>query len=327
MELEELIKSIDIVEFISQFVELEEKGDEFWGLSCFKDENTPSFSVRQDPPVFYDYSSGVGGNVFTFVKHYYKCSSKDAVDILKKYAGFDGEMQAPRQKMAATMTCKRFKQPKATRKESAATILPNDYMERYEKRDDKLVVWEREGISRESLDKFQVYYDSFSDRLVYPIRNIEGKIVNIGGRTLDPLWKEKKQRKYTYFHPWGTLDTIYGLIENMEHVLKSREVILFEGCKSVLLADTWGIKNAAAILTSHLNPHQMKILARLGCRVVFALDKDVRIREDHNISKLKQYVQVEYLWDREDLLDEKDAPVDKGLEVFKTLYEHRLRYR
>jgi len=225
------------------------------------------------------------------------------------------------------MTCKRFKQPKASRKESASTILPNDYMERYEKRDDKLAIWEQEGISRASLDKFQVYYDSFSDRLVYPIRNIEGKIVNIGGRTLDPLWKEKKQRKYTYFHSWGTMDTIYGLVENMEHILKSREVILFEGCKSVLLADTWGIHNAGAILTSHLNPNQMKILARLGCRVVFALDKDVRIREDHNIGKLKQYVNVEYLWDREDLLDEKDAPVDKGLEVFKKLYDQRLRYR
>lgn len=327
MELNDLLERINIVEYLSQYVDLEEHNGEFWGLSPFTKEKTPSFSVRESPPVFYDYSSGIGGNVFTFVKYYNKCSAKDAIDILKKFIGFEGEMQTPRQKMAATMTCKRFKLPKSSRKESASTILPNDYMERYEKRDDKLAVWEQEGISRASLDKFQVYYDSFSDRLVYPIRNIEGKIVNIGGRTLDPLWKEKKQRKYTYFHSWGTMDTIYGLVENMEYILKSREVILFEGCKSVLLADTWGIHNTAAILTSHLNPHQMKILARLGCRVVFALDKDVRIREDHNIGKLKQYVNVEYLWDREDLLDEKDAPVDKGLEVFKKLYEQRLRYK
>ena len=60
-------------------------------------------------------------------------------------------------------------------------------MEKYEKRRDKMSVWEAEGISQESMDKFQVFYDSFSNRLVYPIRNIEGKIVNIGGRTLDPL--------------------------------------------------------------------------------------------------------------------------------------------
>jgi DNA primase len=123
------------------------------------------------------------------------------------------------------------------------------------------------------------------------------------------------------------MDTIYGLFDNLDEILKKREIILFEGCKSVLLADTWGIKNAGAILTSHLNPHQMKILARLGCRVVFALDKEIRIREDHNIQKLKNYVEVEYLWDREDLLDDKDAPVDKGAEVFLKLYDGRLMFR
>lgn len=327
MELDELIKSINIVEFLSQFIELEEKNGEWWGLSCLKDENTPSFSVREDPPVFFDYSSGVGGNVYTFVKYYYKCSSKEAIEILKKYVGFDGEFTAPREKMAATITCKRFKQPKSSRKESASTVLPNNYMERYEKRDDKLAVWEQEGISRESLDKFQVYYDSFSDRLVYPIRNIEGEIVNVGGRTLDPLWKKKKQRKYTYFYSWGSMNTIYGIAENIEYIIQKQEVILFEGCKSVLLADSWGIHNTGALLTSHVSANQLKILARLGCRVVFALDKDVRIRDDHNIGRLKQYVNVEYIYDFSDLLNEKDSPVDKGREVFMTLYEQRLRYR
>ena len=327
MELSDLLESVDILEYISQFVELEQKGDEWWGLSCFREEKTPSFSVRKDPPVFFDYSSGIGGNVFTFVRYYNNCSAKEAVEILKKYAGLDGESVAPREKMAATVTCKKFRKPKQTLKQSKGTILPDNYMERYEERSDKLQAWLDEGISMESLKKFTVKYDSFSDRLVYPIRNLVGKIVNIGGRTLDPEWKAKNLRKYTYFYGWGTMDTIYGLFDNMDEILKKREVILFEGCKSVLLADTWGIRNCAAILTSHLNPHQMKILARLGCRVVFALDKEVRIREDHNIQKLKDYVEVEYLWDKADLLDETDAPVDKGKEVFETLYAERLRYR
>lgn len=327
MELQELIREVDIVDFISQYVELTEKNGEFWGLSCFKDEKTPSFSVRRAPPVFYDYSSGIGGNVYTFVKHYHRCSTSEAVAILKKFAGVEGDVVYPRDRMEATMVCRRFAKPKTTVKESKITILPDNYMERYEKRDDKLDVWRQEGISDASLDKFQVFYDAFSDRLVYPIRNLNGQIVNIGGRTLDPLWKEKKQRKYCYFHSWGTMSTIYGLAENMESILQKKEVILFEGCKSVLIADTWGITNTGAILTSHVNPNQMKILARLGCRVVFALDKDVRIQDDHNIKKLKQYVNVEYLWDKADLLAEKDSPVDRGREVFQTLYEQRLHYR
>ena len=102
--------------------------------------------------------------------------------------------------MAATLTCKRFCRPKSTSKQPKSTILPDDYMLRYEKDSEKLNVWRSEGISDDSLDKFQVYYDRFSDRLVYPIRNMGGQIVNIGGRALDPEWKEKKQRKYCYFY-------------------------------------------------------------------------------------------------------------------------------
>lgn len=327
MEIEELIESIDIVDYISQFVELEEKNGEYWGLSPFKDEKTPSFSIRRETNSFYDFSSGIGGNVFTFVKHYNGCSAREAIEILKKYAGFDGKTPTFRKKLAATMVCKRFKKPVAHKKASNATVFSEKYMEKYEKKQEKLAVWENEGISTESMDKFQVYYDSFSDRLVYPIRNIDGKIVNIGGRTLDPLWKEKKLRKYTYFGSWGEMDVIYGLFENLEEIKKKSEIIIFEGCKSVLLADTWGIHNTGALLTSHLNPQQMKLLVKLGARVVFALDKDVRVRDDHNIAKLKQYVNVEYIWDGRDLLSDKDSPVDKGLEVFNALYNQRIRYR
>lgn len=327
MELKDLIESIDIVEYISQFVELEEKNGEFWGLSPFKDENTPSFSVRKETNSFYDFSSGIGGNVFTFVKYYNNCTPKEAVNILSKYAGYDEITTAPKRKLAATVVCRRFKPKVPHKKISSIFVYPENCMEKYEKRDDKLAIWESEGISRASLDRFQVYYDSFSGRLVYPIHNFEGKIVNIGGRTLDPLWKEKRLRKYTYFSGWGEMNVIYGLFENLDEILKKREIIIFEGCKSVLITDTWGIRNCGALLTSHLNPQQLKLLVRLGVRVVFALDKEVRIKDDHNISKLKRYVNVEYLWDKKDLLDDKDSPVDKGREVFQELYEQRLKYK
>lgn len=327
MELTDLIEEIDIVDFISQYVELTERHGEYWGLSPFKDEKTPSFSVRKESNSFYDFSSGIGGNVFTFVKFYHRCSAAEAVKVLSDYLGCDGVEPLKRGKLEATKICKKFLKPKQAKKESKVHIYPENYMERYEKREDKLLTWEKEGISRDSLDRFQVYYDSFSQRLVYPIRNLEGQIVNIGGRTLDPQWKEKGLRKYTYFSGWGEMNIIYGLYENLQYIQERKEIILFEGCKSVLLANTWGIKNCGAILTSHLNPNQMKILAKLGCRVVFALDKEVKIKKDHNINRLKQFVNVEYVWDANGLLDEKDAPVDKGVEVFKKVYEQRLKFR
>lgn len=328
MDIRELIQSIDIVEYISQYVELEQKGQEYWGLSPFKSEKTPSFSVRKEANSFYDFSSGLGGNVFTFTKHYFHCSPKRAVEILQKYAGISDIETVRSKKMTATEICKRFSVAKTQKKTGKNKELPDRVMEKYELAPEKLAVWCQEGISEASLARFQVRYDGFSDRLVYPIRNVEGKIVNIGGRTLDPDWKQKNLRKYSYFYGWdGGLDVVYGLYENMQSILEQREIILFEGCKSVLLADTYGFRNTGAILTSHLNPMQMKLLAKLGCRVVFALDKEVDIREDHNIQRLKRYVEVMYLKDTEGLLDDKDSPVDRGPEVFRRLYDGKRKLR
>lgn len=325
MEVEELLKSIDIVDFLSEYVDLEERNGEYWGLSPFREEKTPSFSVRRETGQFYDFSSGLGGSCLTFAKHYFHISTREAIERLSKYAGAEGVELKPQHKLAATTVCRAFSPPKQRAKKPSGVVLPDDYMERYEIRDDKLEIWRQEGISDESLRKFDVRYDGFANRLVYPIKNIEGQIVNVGGRTLDPDWKEKKLRKYNYYHSWGSINVIYGLYDNIEHIMRSREIILFEGCKSVLLADTWGIKNCGAILTSHLSPLQMKILVSIGCRVVFALDKEVDVRKDHNIQKLKQYANVYYLYDKDDRLELKDAPVDKGKEVFEYLYNNKLR--
>lgn len=327
MELSDLIESVNIVEYISQFVELEEKGGEWWGLSCFKEENTPSFSVRENPPCFFDFSSGKSGNIIHFIRCYNHCSFQEAVEILKKYAGVNGDVQ-PTKRFAAVEVARKYKGRKKQIKNSQVKTLPDDYMLRYEKNLEKLAVWEAEGISKASLERFQVAYDSFSDRLVYPIRNVSGEIVNVGARTLDPDWKQKKLRKYSYLFSWdGGMNTVFGLAENKTEILRKKEIIIFEGAKSVMIADSWGIRNCGALLTSHLSQFQMKILAKLGVRVVFALDKEVVIRDDPNIAKLKRYTTTEYLWDRDNLLDEKDSPVDRGVDTFMRLYEGRLQYR
>lgn len=327
MELSELIDSVDILEYISQYADFEEKGGEYWCLSPLKSENTPSFSIRKETNTFYDFSSGKGGNVLNFIRFYNHCSFNEAVEILKKYAGCDGEV-VPKKKMAAIEVAKRYKGRKKQTKVVQTKVLPDDYMLRYERNPEKLAVWEAEGISEASLERFQVAYDSFSDRLVYPIRNVNGEIVNVGARTLDPDWKQKKLRKYSYMFSWeGGMNAVFGLAENRDEILRKKEVILFEGAKSVMIADSWGIRNCGALLTSHLSQFQLKILAKLGVRVVFALDKEVVIRDDPNIARLKRYVSVDYIWDRDGLLDEKDSPVDKGVEAFMKLYEGRLHYR
>lgn len=326
MEAEEILEKVDIVDYISQYCDLEEKNDgELWGLSPFTNEKTPSFSVSKELQRFYDFSSGCGGNVINFVRKYHKCGFLDAVDILKKYANITEESSQEKH-LGCVMIAKRYLKNRRRATETKAhedSMLADNYMERYEWDEEKLNVWKREGITVESMKKFGVRYDPFSDRIVFPIRNYDGKIINISGRTLDKDYKEKGIRKYTYFKKLGALDTIYGYAENKEEIEKKREIILFEGAKSVMIADGWGIHNTGAILTSHLNPNQLLFLVKLGVRVVFALDSDVNLTEDANIARLKRYVTVEWVKNRDNALREKMSPVDAGIDVWRTLYERK----
>ena len=326
LSISELIDEVDLLEYVSQYTEFEEKNGEYWALSPLKEENTPSFSINTDMNRFYDFSSGKGGNILTFIRCYNRCSVAEAEKILREYAGGTARA-APRQRMSAVKVARRFAPRKKRCKTPKTVVLPDDYMERYRWRDDKMDIWRAEGISTESLLKYQVSYDEFSDRIVYPIRSMDGKIINVSGRTVDPEWKSKGLRKYTYFRELGALATIYGASENMESILQKKEIILFEGAKSVMLMDTWGVHNTGAVLTSHLNPNQMAILAKLGVTVVFALDKGIDAREDENIKRLRRFVPVEYVFDKDGLLEDKMAPVDAGREVWETLYRGRCRYR
>lgn len=327
MNLRELISSIDIVDFIGQYVDLQPKNDEYFGLSPFKDEKTPSFSVRRDPPLFYDFSSGKGGNVYDFAKYYFKRNSRDTVKILENYKGVNGLDSTAYRPMNAIIDCRKFAPIKHLKKESANIILPSNYMDKYVVDWNKAKIWEDEGISRESMTKFGVKYDPVSNRLVYPIKDLNGNIRNVGARTLDKDYKKKKLRKYTYTQKWGTVDVIYALYDNIGDIKSIGKIIIVEGMKSVLKCDTWGIHNAAAILTSHLNPHQFEILLSLNLNeIIFALDNDVDVHADGRISLLNSFVNVSYLHDDSGLLQPKDAPVDEGVEVFKELCRHRHKF-
>lgn len=325
---EELLALCPIESYVEDIagVALEERNGELWGLSPFTNERTPSFSIRPAQQVFYDFSSGLSGNVIDFIRAYNKCSIREAFLKVKTYIGYDEQNENQTTELNATRVCKKFSKKKKQLALTQSTVLSPDYMARFEKDPDKLEVWIQEGINREILDKYQVRFDRFENRLVYPIRDVSGNIINVSGRTLEKNYKEKKVRKYTYYFHFGSVATIYALWENRETCIQKKEIILFEGAKSVFIADTWGIQNCGAVLTSHISEAQMVILAKLGCRVVLALDKGVDVRQDKRLGTLSHYVNVEYVQDDKNLLEEKMSPVDAGLEVWNILYERRRRY-
>ena len=83
MEIAEMLERSDILEYISQYVDMELRGEEWWGISPFSypPEKTPSFSVHPKKGRFYDFSSGIGGNIITFIRYYHKVTPAEAVRI------------------------------------------------------------------------------------------------------------------------------------------------------------------------------------------------------------------------------------------------------
>lgn len=326
IDINDLVEKIDIVEYISQFVELEERNDEYVGISPFSGCDTdPSFTVTPSTNLWYDFSASVGGNILCFIQKYHKVKFKDALKIACEYVGGDVKTLPP--SLEVTKYIKKFKPSEFKRKQPKYKKLPDDIMSKYDTNPNKLISWLNEGISREVLEKYQVRYDTFSNRIVFPIRDEQGNIINIKGRTLDPEYKTKRISKYQNFYDIGITDYVFNLNFAKENIKKLGFVVIFEAEKAVMLAETYGIGNSIALMTGTLNDYQLELLIKLGVDVLFALDKDKDVTKDKNIAKLKRYVKVQYLKDTEDLLGEKDSPIDKGRDVFIELYKKRKTLR
>ena len=326
MEVSDLLNTVDILEYVSQYTDFEERNGEYWALSPLKAENTPSFSINREKQWYYDFSSGTGGNLLSFIQRYERCDLYRSVEILKGYANIDETINITK-RLETTKIIKKFRKQKESSKESAGIVLDKTYMDKYVIDKNKMDIWIKEGIPYEILIRHGVRVDKISNRIIYPIYDMSGNLINISGRTLDENFKEKKIRKYTYYKPLRELNTIYWLYQNLKNIKEKNEVIIFEGAKSVMIAEAWGIKNTGALLTSHLNKCQLKILIQLGVRVVFALDEDVDVEKDVQIQKLKRYAKIEIVKNTNKILSEKMSPVDQGENVWKNLYEQRSAFR
>lgn len=327
IDIETLINSIDILEYIQQFADCVYKGSEWWCCSPLnKNDTDPSFSINTAKNRFYDFSTDIGGDILNFAKAYYHCGTYTAIQILLKYAGLtENEIQAL-QPSSILQYLRKINNQYQSKKTTNYKNIPMEYINRYIFDDNMLQTWYNEGISRESIFKYNITTDSQSNCIIIPIYDNEGNVVNISNRTLFTDYKERKIPKYIYSFPWnnGGIDVLWGVSFKKNVIQKSKQIIIVEGVKSVLKLEEFGYDNAVAILTSHLNDLQLEQLIKLRPKeYVFALDMNVNIREDKNIKKLNHFGKVTFLRDYTGKLGEKDAPCDKGKEVFDKLYQTR----
>ena len=149
------------------------------------------------------------------------------------------------------------------------------------------------------------------------------------GRTYVKDYDLKGLYKYIYGVKFGFNDMLYGYWLTAPHIFQKGEIIVVEAEKSVMKAWSFGEKNFVASGKAGLNEYQIKKIIQMQCkRVCLAYDKDIGmdiIQKD--IDRLKYYKEVYYILDENDILGEKDAPVDKGHCNWLTLYEQRKRGR
>lgn len=213
--------------------------------------------------------------------------------------------------------------------------------------------WRQEGIDGVTAEKFDIRYDYEENRAIIPVRNLNGDLIGVRVRNFNDSAVDRgfkylplEYQGESYRFPTST--TLYGLYENQEVIKSKRRVILFEGEKSTQIVDSFYEGNCYALSTygTNFGVVHRDILLTLGVtEVTFAWDKEYceeYFGESYDntkeqklmygfLDKLKKactllhsYVTINLLIDFDDELDLKDAPVDKGKEVFESLLKKKV---
>lgn len=207
----------------------------------------------------------------------------------------------------------------------------------------RIIPWEKEGISQEVMLHRGIAYDPKNQGIVIPHYDMDGNLIGIRERTL--IKEEEKTGKYKpailngqmYNHPLGF--NLYNLNNSKENIRILQKAVIFEGEKSPLLyASYFGEENDITVAScgSSLISYQIKLLLSLGVKeIIIGYDKQFKEIGDEEWkrwtkklydihTKYGAYVQISYLFDKKDLLDYKDSPIDKGPDIYMKLFKERI---
>ncbi|MCY9737537.1 toprim domain-containing protein [Paenibacillus alvei] len=184
--------------------------------------------------------------------------------------------------------------------------------------------WIDEGISWDTQMEWEVGFDWESGRIVTLVRNMIGELIGVKGRAMS----DDDPRKYFYLHKMNKSIELFGLHKTLPYILEKRQVILFEGYKSVFKAWQYGYKNCASIEGDDISLAQVSLIKSLGIdiEIVLCLDKDKSKADIQCELDKVSCRQLSYTFDVDGLLKEKESPVDCGEEVWEYLMSNRKRY-
>jgi len=301
--LEQVRESNDIVDVISRYVPLKQKGSSYFGLCPFHNEDTPSFSVSRDKQLYYCFGCGAAGNVISFIM---QIEGLDFVEAVKKLADMANialpeaeytkeaaEEEKTRQNVYEMhRAAGRFYYDKLHSPEGEAAL---KYIE---KRQIKENIQKKFGLGYSPKGKDELYrhlkskgfndadilksglvlenkygrgyHDRFYDRLMFPIIDLQGRIVGFGGRIMDK--GEPKYLNSPETMVFSKKRNLYGL--NFAKASKKKEIIICEGYMDMISIYQAGFHNVAASLGTAFNIEHANLLKKLVSDVILIFDSD-----------------------------------------------------
>lgn len=320
--LRQINEQADLCAYVSQSLELEKRGEDYFTNCPLHVDITPSLSFTPSKNSYYCFSCGRAGGMIGYLMDFEGMPFEDAVNKAAKIA----EVDLSKMCQSKTMTfLKRYRQLQNQKKEDYQhDILPATTMNKYKK--GKVKEWLDEGIKQEAMDLFGICIDNYGNRIVYPVYDIKKNLINVKGRTRYENYKKLRIAKYINYFPVGVMDYFQCLETTFPYIQEENEVIVFESIKSVMKAYGWGYKNCVSAEKHTLTPEQIDLLVKLRVNVVLAYDSDVSYNKGEvkgDIDKLRRVTNVYVIDDNQKLLggvNAKNAPVDCGLDIWEDLY-------
>jgi DNA primase len=292
----------DIVRLVSDYVPLKPAGNRLKGLCPFHHEKTPSFSVDPQMQLFYCFGCQAGGDAFKFVMLYEKADFPESVEFLAKRWGVPLPKASSRpeddararlllmNEAASAFFRSQWSDPsrgKVARDYIAGRGVSDAVAERFglgyapDSWDALLNVLGARGFKAQELQTAGLavprkdgsgQYDRFRHRVIFPIRDVSGRVVAFGGRGLGDSEPKYLNSPETPAYVKG--EHLYGLDVARDAIRREGFAILVEGYLDLIALHQAGFENAVASLGTALTPSQVKLLARYSEKVVVSYDGD-----------------------------------------------------
>ncbi len=302
---EELIEEIksnnDIVDVISQYVVLKRSGRNFFGLCPFHKEKSPSFSVSPDKQIFHCFGCGVGGNVIHFVSKIENLNFKDTLEMLANRANIALPVLTsnPQEEKIANLKSKVYKINEETARFYHENLYKptskpaQEYIKKRElnnktlqsfligysgKYDELYQLLKSKGFTEEEILASSLvnktengkFIDRFRGRLMFPIQDVQGRVIAFGGRVLDDSKPKYINSPENIVYSKGR--HLFGL--NVAKKGDTKKLIIVEGYMDAISLYQRGITNAVASLGTALTEKQGWLLRKSCEQVIIGYDAD-----------------------------------------------------